>query len=254
MEKFYFSKDDEVLLDEDWRIIENYKKLPYILFHSLTNIFPMVKYEEELEHVNDYIYHNQINLNNILNNMKFKVNEAKKADITTEYYGENIMFREADEATWEWLIDTITKCNNIVLLLSFIEGALKEIYDWFSEEKKYIGRIKKRGTSNIDYYIKEIGSCCNYDLYLKLEEELQIIRIAKKIRNIFVHEWDAYYNEKNRVILDNTLKNFKIINLIDSISKILYFCEYAGVEGKILEKEENDIRKFFTIARIERIK
>lgn len=49
MENFYFSEDDEVLLDKEWEVIENYKKLPYMLFYSLTAIFPMVKYEEELK-------------------------------------------------------------------------------------------------------------------------------------------------------------------------------------------------------------
>lgn len=254
MEEFYFSEEDEVLLDKEWKIIKNYKTLPYMLFHSLTNIFPMIKYEEELEHINDYVYHNQKNLNNILTDKKYKTEEAKNSDIDSEYYGETIMFSEEDEATWEWLIETINKCNNIVLFLSFIEGALKEIYDWFSERKKYKGRNKPRGTSNIEYYIKEIGKCCNYDLHCKLYRELEIIKIAKRIRNVFVHEWDAYYNEKNRIIFDNTLKNFKIIKLIDSISKILYFCEYAGVKGEILEKEDNNIRRFFTMARIERIK
>lgn len=254
MESFYFSKDDEVLLDEDYKVVENYKELPYMLFYSLTSVFPMAKYEEELKEINDYIYHNQINLNRILGDMKSKKEEAKNSDRHAEYYGEILMFSEAEEATWEWLIETVNKCNNIVLFLSFIEGALKEICNWFSERTKYTTKNKAREISNIEYYVMEIGNCCNYDIYSKLKTELEIIRIAKKVRNIFVHEWDAYYNEKNRVFFDNTLETLKITELIDAISKILYFCEIAGIEGKVLEKENNDIGKAFTMMRIDRIK
>lgn len=254
MEKFYFSEDDNIVLDKNWKVIENYKKHPYMLFYSLTNVFPMIKYEEELGHINDYIYHNNKNFNKILEEMNNKVDEAKNASPRGEYYGENIMFREADQATWEWLVEKVNKCSNIVLFLSFLEGALKEIYDWFSEEKNYKGCNKKREMSDIQYYIEEIGKCCNYDLYNNLEEELETIVTAKRIRNIFVHEWDAYYNKKSNIILDKELNNFKIIKLIDSISKILYLCEYAGLKGNILKKEDNDIRRCFTMERIERIK
>lgn len=253
MENFYFSEDDEVLLDKEWEVIENYKKLPYMLFYSLTAIFPMVKYEEELKKINDYVYYNQINLNRILEGTKSKEEKAKNTDVHTGYYGETLIVCQEDELTWEWLIETVNKCNNIVLFLSFIEGALKEIYDWFSQNTN-IDQKKAREKGYIEYYIKEIGNCYNEDIYSKLKTELKTIRKAKKVRNIFVHEWDAYYNKRNRVFFENTLDTLKITQLIDAISKILYFCEYAGVKGKFLEKENNDIGKAFIMMRIDRIK
>lgn len=247
MENFYLSADDEVLFDEDLNVIENYKKFPYMLFHSLTIIFPMVKYEEELKHINDYVYYNKINLNCILNEMKSKTESARLR-------GEKIIFRESDEITWKWLIETVDKCNNIVLFLSFIEGALKEICNWFAELINYTPQDKLRGLSNIEYYISEIGNCCNYNISPNIKTELEIIRTAKKVRNIFVHEWDAYYNKQNRILFNNILETFKITDLIDSISKILYFCEYAGLYGNVLEKETNDISKAFIMTRVNRIK
>lgn len=254
MEDFYFSKDDEVLLDKDWKVVENYKKLPYMLFYSLTGIFPMVKYEEELKNINDYVYHNQINLNSILENLQSKTEQAKNEDTYTEYYDEIIMASESNETNWRWIIKTVNKCNTIVLFLSFIEGALKEICNWFSEHTQYTIQDKARKISNIEYYIKQISNCCNYDILSNIKSELGIVRTSARVRNIFVHEWDAYYNEKNRIFFDNTLKTLKVTKLIDAISQILYFCEYAGVKAKILERENSDIDKAFMMLRIDRIK
>ena len=197
MEEFYLSEDDEVYYDENFRLIEDYKELPYMLFYSLSDAFLMVKYEDELGNINDYVYFNNLNLCRILDEKKEETNLAKNVDKYIEYYGETIEACESNEITWEWLTKKVNKCNNIVLFLSFIEGALKEILDYYAKEKKYVKQIKDRNLSNIEYYINQIGNCTKYDIKSKLEDELEIINVARRIRNIFVHEWNSYYNKNN---------------------------------------------------------
>ena len=92
------------------------------------------------------------------------------------------------------------------------------------------------------------------DIKSKLEDELEIINVARRIRNIFVHEWNSYYNKNNNEILEKELTKFKITNLINAISKILYFCEYAGVKGRIIRLNNNEIAQSFVLDRIDRIK
>lgn len=253
MDEFYLSEDDEILLDEEWNVIENDKKLPYMLFDTISGVFPMERYKEDLRHINDYIFYNNENLTNILKKKEESIQEAKNTDVYGEYRGEAIMARESEKIAWEFIIKETNKCNNIVLFLSFLEGVLKEILEWFAEEKKYTIKNKKRSEYKIIYYLREISSCCNYDLIEKLKKELKIINDARTIRNIFVHEWDAYYNRENNVLLDEKLEEFRIVNLIDTISRIIYMCEYAGIKSGVLGIEDNPIGRYLTMERIERI-
>lgn len=253
MDEFYLSEDDEILLDEEWNVIENDKKLPYMLFDTISGVFPMERYKEDLRHINDYIFYNNENLANILKKKEESIQEAKNTDVYGEYRGEAIMARESEKIAWEFIIKETNKCNNIVLFLSFLEGVLKEILEWFAEEKKYTIKNKKRSEYKIIYYLREISTCCSCDLIEKLKKELEIINDARTIRNIFVHEWDAYYNRENNVILDEKLEKFKITNLIDTISRIIYMCEYAGIKSGVLGIEDNPIGRYLTMERIERI-
>ena len=130
----------------------------------------MERYKEDLKYMNDYIYYNSENLSKILIEKEKDLQKAKNTDIYGEYRGEAIMAKESEKIAWEFIISRTNKCNNIVLFLSFLEGVLKEIIEWFAKEKKYKIKNKDRSESNILYYLKELSNCCNYELTKRLEK------------------------------------------------------------------------------------
>lgn len=222
------------------KYIENANhKSPYKLFETKSIIFPFVKYEEQLSEINGFIYFNN---NNIYNKMdilkeKYNITEDNSKNKENLYFDKNnekyILFDDFDTGNeeylrWKYLTEEVNKCSNIVLLLAFLEGSLKEIYEL--EENK--DKLKNKGTSKINFYISRISSLYNYNISKKIEKDLKIINQAKTIRNIYIHEWDAYYNLEHNKILDKDLKNFKIKLLINSISNIIEECENAIIISK----------------------
>lgn len=237
LEKFSLSKDIMSLMyiNDDLNSHSYEENIPYQLFVTNTGMFPFVKYEKHMAHLNDFIYYNNQSLYTILEEKYGDCKELSTSDYGSPFSFEEIEFRSGDYLSWQWLVEEVNKCNNIVLLLSFLEGTLKEIFDWYCEETKYMSDKKKKVIGKIEYYICAIADCCQFSIHCNLQHEFEIIEKAKEIRNIFVHEWDAYYHEKHFEVLRNELKKFKITLLIDAISKIIGACEKAGIDFGILK-------------------
>lgn len=232
MENLYSSIEIRYIRNNDF-------KYPYKLFETKSVRFPFVKYEEHLSSINDYIYFNNNNIYNKLEILEEKYNilpndsrnkETLSLDGKSEkyIYFDDYDIEDEEYLSWKYLTEEVNKCSNIVLLLAFLEGTLKEIYEL--EENK--DKFKSKGTSKIDFYISGISSLYNYNIKEKIESDLEIINQAKIIRNIYIHEWDAYYNTEHNEILDKDLKKFKISLLINSISNIIEECENSIIISK----------------------
>ena len=205
-------------------------KYPYKLFETKSARFPFVKYEEHLSYINDFIYFNNNNIYNKLKILKEKYNIPTNNSKNNEEYVlfDDYAIGNEEYLSWEYLTEEVNKCSNIVLLLAFLEGTLKEIYELEENKEKF----KSKGTSKIDFYISKISSLYDYNIKEKIDSDLKIINQAKIIRNIYIHEWDAYYNVKHNEILDKNLKKFKVSLLINSISNIIEECENAIIISK----------------------
>lgn len=224
MENLYPSIEIKYIENNDF-------KYPYKLFETKSARFPFVKYEEHLSDINDFIYFNNNNIYNKLKileeNNNITLNDSKNKDILS--FDDYVLANE-EYLSWEYLTEEVNKCSNIVLLLAFLEGTLKEIYELEENENK--DKFKSKGTSKIDFYISKISSLYDYNIKEKIDSDLKIINKAKIIRNIYIHEWDAYYNVKHNEILDKDLKKFKVSHLINSISNIIEECENAIIISK----------------------
>ncbi len=70
-------------------------------------------------------------------------------------------------------------------LLSFFEGVLKDITNTFFEKLKIEKRMKLQ---NIEECFKVLEHYDKNNLLKSVEKDRRIIKQAKKIRNMFVHE------------------------------------------------------------------
>lgn len=232
MEKLYLSIEKELYLENE-KLIPFRTTYPYKLFETKSNLWLYCKYQEELANVNDYIYHNNDYLAKKIKELKENLRKIKKSPDTYKIYDfevdDEFLFSE-ELMTWEYLLEKVNKCSNVILLLSLLEGILKEILEFYSKEKKYILEKRKKSENKSEYYLKQISRCCNYDLKLTNSTK-KIFDDAKKIRNLFTHEWNIETKEEQK-----RLQSFKISNLINTLSNILEKCEQAGIEAKIIEK------------------
>lgn len=225
-EEFYLSCELG-FVEEKGKFVPAREEFPYALFQAGNSFFPFFQCENFITQLNDFIYYNNQFLLNKKGEAKKRLEEALANK--NHYYAEELDFLIDSSYSWDWLVDIVNKGNIIVLLLSFLEGCLKHILKYYSEETKFVCKKREKGTGKIEYYISQISDCCFVDISSSCSEELNIIEQAKEIRNIFVHEWD--FNEDNdlEIPFEEKVKCYSVTKLINSISIILEACEFAGI-------------------------
>lgn len=222
-------------LVESRNLDENCK---YRLYETISTVYPFAKFQEELKEINDYCYFviqqitNKIIILIEKSNCNFEIVERKKTiDEIDEWDFEEVTdpaFLDSGVLKWENILNDINKPSMLLILISYLESSLDEISSWFCEKKKIgIGR-KERGISSIEFHIKMIGECCNCDLLSRLSEEIEYLRIIKKVRNQIVHkEWDQVEKFDDK---------FYLSDVFNVISDIFTKVEKAAIEAKVIEE------------------
>ena len=116
-------------------------------------------------------------------------------------------------------------------LLSFFEGVLKDITNTFFEKLKIENRMKLQ---NIEECFKVLEHYDKNNLLKSVEKDRRIIKQAKKIRNMFVHEnWMSIKNNVQDLKIRRELNKISIIDLINAITNVLKIIEMVGIENQV---------------------
>lgn len=116
-------------------------------------------------------------------------------------------------------------------LLSFFEGVLKDITNTFFEKLKIEKRMKLQ---NIEECFKVLEHYDKNNLLKSVEKDRRIIKQAKKIRNMFVHEnWMSIKNNVQDLKIRRELNKISIIDLINAITNVLKIIEMVGIENQV---------------------
>lgn len=227
MEKLYSSED--LIFD---------KKAPYRIFRTITRNEKMNGYSRQFYALNDYAYFISQSVNNRIKGIDDRMqelldwlqnpnlDEETKDDFVTLYLGE-----QEDKNLWIPLVEQISINTIIMCLLSFYEGVLKEITYTFINKLKINTQIK---LDNIDKYLEVIAQYDKNNLLKNVIKDKLIIKSAKKIRNMFVHEqWMTYKNNVWDFKTRKYLNKLTIIDLMNAITNILETIELIGIENKV---------------------
>lgn len=198
------------------------KQIPYLLFSSISTVYPFVKFEEELAEINDYclfiLCQIENKLKTIIKDSDGRFNLVKGYKREKEHTAEEIedlfdpAYMFSPVIIWEKLSRDINKCTLLLLILSYLESSLNEIAKWFCEESSIILGRKGRGNNEISFYLEKIGECCNCNLIKVLENELVYLNEIRKIRNQFVHrEWDQVEEHYDKFCLSDV---FNVVSII----------------------------------------
>lgn len=244
MNDLILSEADALLLDKQLRPIPPASPFPYLLFHTLTGCFPFVKIEEDLARINDYLCTCETHLQNQLK--QYRTQQKPPAE------DEDLL---GEDPTYDltWMIETLNRENAILLLLSFLEGSLKDLAETLEEGAGVTVTAEKSRLSRIEQWIKRIEAVCGYDLICTLQHPLALLSRVRKIRNFVVHEWDCYIDEKKRLILSSDLKSFSLSELVSACSWILYLCEQAGMQSGWFPLSHDPVTRFLNGERLRRI-
>lgn len=206
----------------------------YCLYDS--GPYPYVKFADELRFLNDYCYAVSRLIYEKRTDSKESVEEQRRkpdnfndfcVDIT---FAEIMIGLEDEDYKWEWL-SNIVGAHLVILLYSFLEKTLKCIYQCLEDEKLASTKFKiKRPVMNFWLY-KILGT--DEESFRKSEPEIfTVLSAARKMRNNFAHdnlEGQAEHDSNNcKEKLD-----FRLIDLIDAISSVMYKVENASDFGNI---------------------
>lgn len=202
---------------------------PYYIFISKSGVYPFVKYEEHCINLNDYSCF-------VMEGLKNKLHELAKFKI----YGNDVFLREeeikftADKdkflnsikkqdycwnlLDWEFLTNTVSKCNLLMLWLAFLETGLYELSSWFCEIKK-VNMPKVKG-NKVKSYLEILSQCLSADVFAELKEEIGLYDEVKKIRNKFVHNVWKFSKADH---------NFSLVAVIEMVSKIFKVIEDKAI-------------------------
>lgn len=147
MNDLILSDADALLLDEQLRPIPPASPFPYLLFHTLTGCFPFVKIEEDLARINDYLCTCETHLQNQLK--QYRTQQKPPAE------DEDLL---GEDPTYDltWMIETLNRESAILLLLSFLEGSLKDLAETLEEGAGVMVTAEKSRLSRIEQWIKRI--------------------------------------------------------------------------------------------------
>jgi hypothetical protein len=213
-------------LDDNGKLIP-VQQVNYSLWDA--EYFPFVVLGDELQSLNDYCY---IIKNAIQSEFEKAIEDvdAHKCvpkDFNHEYHGftphEVLLGLEQEMYKWQWLKD-ITATHLIILLYAYLEKTLKYICRLFFEE----GIIKTKRKSKDDKLSNYISIIADADIenrILNVQDKLNLINEARKIRNNFAHDNLEGFDldEEADYIYDNRalVPPFKLIVFIDAIANIL---------------------------------
>ncbi len=227
MEKLYRSQD-----------LTFYNEIPYKIFHTITRDDKMDGYSRQFYALNDYAYFVTENVNNVTigidNVMKEIENWLQNPDLDEETIDDFVTIylgEQEDRNLWLPLVEQISINTIIMCLISFYEGVLKEI------TCNFIEKIEIRNLANpqrIDECLKVLQYYDRNDLLKNIENDNQIIKRAKKIRNMFVHEqWMTIKNNVWDFKTRKGLNKLSIVDLINAITNILETIEMIGIENQV---------------------
>ena len=195
-------------------------------------------YSRQFYALNDYAYFVTENVNNIISGIDNEMREIENwlqnpnldeetiDDFVTLYLG-----KQEDRNLWIPLVEQISINNIIMCLLSFYEGVLKEItYDFIEK----IGQENLEKPQRMNQCIKVVQYYDRNDILKNVENDKLIIKRAKKIRNMFVHEqWMTIKNNVWDFKTRKELNKLSIIDLINAITNILETIEMIGIENQV---------------------
>ena len=190
----------------------------YNLFFSKTNVYPIVKYEKQLQQINDYCYMT-------MKSFEYKIDEL--GHFASNLSDMQYEFEEFTIGSWKDLSDDISRCTLLMLLLSYLESSLHEIAKWFCDKKSVIF-IEHSKTNNIKHFLEIIGRCCGNDIIVALPYEMNILNGAISVRNKFVHKpWDSQFNRD---------KMFDLCKIINTLAEIFATVETRAIAACILKE------------------
>lgn len=203
------------------------EEMHYILYESISIVYPFVKFEQQIADINDYCCL-------VINSLEAQIKKDKPSSLDNKKidYSDQLGFLDDDLLNanhisfWEAILRDINKCTMLLLLLSYLESSLNEIANWFCKEK----RIPfKNNNTNVTYSLDKIGQCCGVDLNQALKEELKTYNKVRKIRNEFVHkEWDQLTDRYDR---------FELSEVFNMVSLIIAKIEKKACEAHIIEED-----------------
>ena len=213
-------------------------KNPYRIFHTVTTSNKMDWYSRQFSALNDYAYFITQSVNNRIKGIDNKMNELlewlQAPDLdeeTADDFVDLYLGEQEDKNMWVPLVEQISTNTIIMCLLSFYEGTLKEITYTFIEK---LERDRTLKLENIDECIKILKHYDKKNLFKNVVKDMTIIRHAKKIRNMFVHE--QWMTNKNNVWDFKTgkdLRKLSIADLINAITNMLETVEMIGIENQV---------------------
>lgn len=191
--------------------------------------FPFVVLGDELTSLNDYCYMIKNSIQSEFEIVTNDVDAHKRSPkgFDHKYWSftshEVLLGLEEEVYKWQWLND-ITAAHLIILLYAYLEKTMKYICRLFLAEGIIKTKWKSKG-SKLSNYISFIMYVDIENRMLNVQNKLNLINEARKIRNNFAHDnlegsdldEDADYIYDNRAFAPP----FKLIELIDAIANIL---------------------------------
>lgn len=226
---FYFDKKGKLI---------QMKKTDYIIYEG--NMFPMVVFGNELRALNDYCYKIVTATKEDLANIRERLdNYIKKEQDPSLRYEEFTPYEiqmslETTQDQWKWIAD-VTAGHLVILLYSFLEKKLKYIYGWFTEEKIITLKYKKKNPK-VYFWLYNILGMDEETFREKYKEVYDILDKCRKIRNHFAHDnlEGAEKSDEDYIYEKRELQaSFRLVDLITSISIILYEIEKAYLKKQI---------------------
>ena len=213
--KTYFN--DENLIDSDKYYHLN-GKASYMLFETISAVYPFVKFEGEIRAINDYCVFILDQLKNRLveiakdSNYVLEFTSCKKIARDSIMYFEEVLDYPTPLLTWEILSADINKYTMLLLWLSYLESSLDEIARWFCDVKNISFGHKNKKVTGVIHCLEKISLCCGCNLVKELSKEIIYYNEIRKIRNQFVHrEWEQVSDRDQQFQLD------KVVNLVSTI-------------------------------------
>lgn len=195
--------------------------------------YPFVEFADELKSLNDYCYA----VSQLIHKKRTQSGEAvekqrrksgKFEDFGAGFTSAEIMMGLEDEDfKWGWLSD-ITGAHLVILLYSFLEKTLKYICKCYLDEKLKDPDYKKKRPA-VNYYLYNILGT-DEESFQKSEPEIyRILNEARKMRNNFAHD-NLEGEDSDDGNHRNAEPDFKLIDLINTVSSVLYQVEHV-LEG-----------------------
>jgi hypothetical protein len=191
--------------------------------------FPFVMLDDELKSLNDYCYIIKNSIQSEFEKATDDVDAHKcvPKDFNHEYRNftshEVLMGLEQEMYKWQWLKD-ITAAHLIILLYAYLEKTFKYICRLFFEEG-IIKTKRKSKDGKLSNYISIIADVDIENRIQNVQDKLNLINEAGKIRNNFAHDnlEGVDSDEEADYIYDNRAfaPPFKLIEFIDAIASIL---------------------------------